>query len=315
STWQGVLAATADPGSIVFSGTSTTSQDADEKPETIQPGDEIWFVSARSINVETTDLSQLKVEFFNNGSWEPSSLSQLLESHRKDNSGETVLFVHGNRTDAYNGKYRGRQVFQNIFAGWPSPRPSIRFVIWAWNSDRVGHGTNDFCIKSRRAVRLGSIFSATVAAFDPAKPPLIIGYSLGSQVIAKAFTYDSLSTRPSSYRLALIAPVLDCRFSCLSGGNPQPCESILQTVVLFNQKDIVTSLARRICIRQSGNQFRSFEQWVELPSLPLGPVRQVDITAASSCQHSIIKYSSELPVKRSIRTLLQERSAAATEAE
>ena len=313
--WQGVMASTVRPQTDLSPDNSAATEDADKSIETQQSGDQIWFISARSVNMETTDLSLLKVEVFGESGWESSNLSQLLESHQSDATDETVLFVHGNRTDEYHAKCRGRQVFRNLFATWPSPRPSIRFVIWAWNSDKIGHGTSDFCIKSRRAVKLGSIFSATVSAFDPSDPPLIIGYSLGSQVIAQAFTGDSLPTTKTKYRLALIAPVLDCRFSCLSIENRPSNESISQTVVLFNQKDIVTSLARRICVRQSGNDFQPFEKWVQSPPLPLGPVQQVDITAASSCQHSIIKYSSEGPVKQSIRNLLHQKSTAVKESE
>ena len=311
SAWPGALAATGDPNPDVLTvghGHSLVGK-VDENRETDSAADEIWYVSARSINRETTDLSELKVEVFGDGCWAPSSLSRLLESHRNDTVGQTVLYVHGNRTDEYYAKCRGRQVFRNLFAGWRSPRPPVRFVIWAWHSDRDGHGASDFSIKSQRAVRLGSIFSATVAAFDSDRPPLIIGYSLGCQVIAKAFTYDSLSLAKPCYRLALIAPVLDCRFSCREARNPQPCESIQQSIVLFNQKDIVTCLARRICARQSGNQFRSFEQWVKSPSLPLGPVERIDITAASSCQHSIIRYSAEACVKRSVRSLFEKKNS------
>jgi len=315
NTWQGVMASTGRPPIARSPVNSAAAEGTNESTVAPQSGDEIWFVSARSINVDTTDLSQLKVQVFGKSGWESSSLSQLLESHASEATDETVLYVHGNRTDEYHAKCRGRQVFRNLFANWPSPRPSIRFVIWAWNSDKLGHGTSDFCIKSRRAVKLGSIFSATVSAFDPSDPPLIIGYSLGSQVIAQAFIGNSLPLKKTRYRLALIAPVLDCRFSCLSIESRHSDESIAQTVVLFNQKDIVTSLARRICERQSGIHFQPFEKWVQSPTLPLGSVQQIDITATSSCQHSITKYSSEGRVKQSIRDLLLQKSNTSKELE
>ena len=109
--WQPALAVATStmPSGSDESGWANT--DGHEKPATVQPCDETWFVSARSVNCETTDLSKLKVEVFRDGCWTSSSLSELLQLHQDDAIGETVLYVHGNRTDEYSAKHRGRQVF------------------------------------------------------------------------------------------------------------------------------------------------------------------------------------------------------------
>lgn len=311
--WQPALAETTSttPTGSDESGSANTG--GVEKQGTVQSCDEIWFVSARSVNCETTDLSKLKVEVFRGGCWKSSSLSELLQLHQDDSIGETVLYVHGNRTDEYSAKHRGRQVFRNLFDCCPPPRPPIRFVIWAWDSDRNGHGVTDFCIKSQRAVRLGAIFSATVDAFGSVNPPLIVGYSLGCQIIAKAFTDNDLSEKQAVYHVAMIVPVMECRFSSQCCRNSYHSKSITRSVVFANYNDIVSCLAQRICIRQSAGNFRSFEQWVQMPDQPLGNNQLINISRTSNCQHSVIKYSSESRVRRNIWSLLKENVQPAVE--
>ena len=311
--WQPALAETTSTTPIGSDESGSASTGGHEKPGTVQSRDEIWFVSARSVNCETTDLSKLKIEVFRDGCWTSSSLSELLQLHQDDAIGETVLYVHGNRTDEYSAKHRGRQVFRNLFVCCPSPRPPIRFVIWAWDSDRTGHGMTDFCIKSQRAVRLGAIFSATVDAFGSVNPPLIVGYSLGCQIIAKAFTDNDLSEKQAEYRVAMIVPVMECRFSSQFCRNSCRSKSIVRSIVFVNYKDIVSCLAQRICIRQSAGNFRSVEQWAQMPDQPLGNNQLVNISRASSCQHSVIKYTSVSHVRRNIGFLLEENAQPASD--
>lgn len=283
---------------------------ADTILPTPPPGssDELWFVSARDLNCQTDDISQLQCQVWQGDGWQQASFFQLVEAVQTDQSRENVFFVHGNRTDEYWAKRRGCEVCRTLFGGCDG-RPPVRFIIWAWRSDKCGNPRRDFQIKSARAVRVARLFSATVEALQGPRPPLIVGYSLGGQVIASAFADQRFACHRQGCRIALIAPVLNCCFSgeCYAGGADP--EAVFCTLVLSNRRDPVVTAAEWFCRRRSQGQPWSFRQWVDQPSQPLGPTREVDITAESCASHKLPLYLQSPTLVCEIRQLLSTQGA------
>ena len=277
-----------------------------DESTTVSSRDEIWLVSVRHVESGTRDLSKLKTEIYRDGCWHQSDLSTLVQAHSDDPNSDTVIYVHGNRTDEYWAKQRGQTVFQNLFKSGPPRQTPVRFVIWAWNSDRNGRGRTDFSIKSKRASRLGATFSATVDAFGQTKQPLIIGYSLGCQIIAKAFTYNWIPGPPTQYRIALIAPVLNCQFSRECCQSTCRALSVSQSIVFVNHKDLAVRLAQQLCNRKSEGNSYTIAQWVQRSDQPFGSNQLINITPQSNCQHSVTKYTALKKVRHKILSLLDE---------
>ena len=118
----------------------------------IRPQDELWVVSARNAGCDPGGKRGLSCLKFVGGKFCTSNLQSLYSAHQNHRSLQTVLFVHGNRTDADWATSRGGQVYENVFAGCKSG-PPIRYVIWQWRSEpELKRPIKDYTIKSRRAV-------------------------------------------------------------------------------------------------------------------------------------------------------------------
>ncbi|MCH2178290.1 MAG: hypothetical protein MK106_05740 [Mariniblastus sp.] len=266
---------------------------------------EVWFVSARSIKNQTKDLSKLIVQKHTGGRWNASSLSELCQRRQESPKKKTVIYIHGNRTDQFWAKHRGQQVYKNLFSRRPPTHTALRFIIWSWKSDKTKHGARDFNLKSQRAINLGTVFSETLNALGRNDPPLLIGYSLGCQIIAQAMLEQaSLPERPR-YNMAFIAPVLNCHFSFTKPVATAASPPSQHTIMFVNRKDLAVRLAKQICSRQTCGNSRSFEDWVRSNQQPLGNVQWRDITSESDFRHSILKYSGLPTVRRSIANLLE----------
>ena len=261
--------------------------------------DDIWFVSARNYDCPSHDLSGLCCQRWIDGGWQERSLDELVELHHSD-ALASIVFVHGNRTDEYWAKHRGLDL---LALGFPPPecRRPVRLIIWAWCSDRICGPRRDFEIKSERAIRLGSVFAETLERFGESHP-VVIGYSLGCQVIAQAFVTHSFSGN-EPFRLAFIAPVLNADFSASC------CRSLLvsgqvgQAYVLTNPRDPVVRAARRFNRRHTRGQACSFEHWVQRSIQPLGPVQVINVRWETRASHALTSYLESCQLKSQLLQL------------
>lgn len=263
--------------------------------------DEFWMISARDIEECQVDVGceQLKCYRKINGQWCPASFSELTSLHHTDPSKQTVLHVHGTRTNFDDARRQCSTVYQNIFANC-NDRPAVRFVCWSWRSESESHRpVREYKTKSRRAVMLGRIFTKTLRCFGQ-RAPVLIGYSLGTQLIASAITDPSAADLPC-YRFAALAPVLDCDFP-KAIRNPGKTQ---QMVMFTSSADRATRFARRICKKQC---VPSFEQWATSPSQPLGPVKVVDVTKHVGAKHAIDRYTRATPVVACINRMVADNA-------
>lgn len=270
-----------------------------------QAHDEFWLVSARDIPDCRTDAECSDLKCFRkiNGQWCSTTFNQLSTEHLSDPSKETVLHVHGMRTDFNDAKRQCSTFYQNTFANCNN-RPPIRFVCWVWRSEtKTPRPVWEFKTKSRRAVLLGRLFTKTLHCFGD-RPPILIGYSLGAQLIASAITDPAAAGLPS-YRFAAIAPVLDCEFAS-SFRNPACTQ---QTVVFASRSDRATRFAAHICRKQGAP---TFNQWAGSMNKPLGNVGFVDVTSYVGGKHSIDRYTSAPPVRACIIKMVRDNALLAS---
>ena len=275
----------------------------------LRPQDELWAINARESHCCAPSLDRLRVKRFLNGNWHESSLLELTGEHLSHPELETVLYVHGNRTNRAYSILRGMHLYKNVF--YCGPSTPIRFVIFQWKSDQeLSRILNDYLVKSKRAIQIGKTLGLTLQEFQN-RDLTIVGYSLGVQVVVSAVREpESVQIDTGKgYRLALIAPALDCaykdRIGCsASCGDRDDC-----TLVFFNQMDRATKLSEMVCRKKYGRKTATFKKAIDCGLISLGLVQKFEIGAEAGKKHSIIRYSESPTVQCSINGMISARMA------
>ena len=269
--------------------------------------DEVWRVCARSQTGQPADQVCPTTFQLRCGQWVEMTLESMIQSHLTDPGRKTVLYVHGNRTDSEWSIARASQMYEAIFGlQGCSERSPIRFVIWQWTAEtELPNPLKDFKVKAHRSVAAGRVFGQIVEALK-AEPMLIIGYSLGAQVITSGLTSSvdgfALENKPKSnvpcHELVFIAPVFDegyWRELCTAPG----WLPIGATTSFRNPHDPALKLIANPTGRRG--QFRNAFSWLsERPDL-FGATRIVDLGSELRDKHAIVEYSSSPTLQEFIR--------------
>ncbi len=273
--------------------------------------DEIWVVSAEPSCVGCGQASSFKTEHLVGSQWRNENLADLSICHRQDPDHITVVVVHGNNTDHDWALTRGMQFYDRMFGEAPCNRPSIRLVIFAWDSEKVlARPGPDYKIKADRAVALGT---GVVDLLDElgGRRPVMVGYSLGVQVVLSTLTElvdraagDSAQLEPR-FHIALIAPALQSDFAC-NQLQSLTCNPLIHDAELFiNRHDRVLLAARLL------NRSKCENSDVE-PSLAGladqgcldSRFRLNDVTAEVRNRHSLVNYIQSSTLQCGIRKLV-----------
>ncbi len=258
----------------------------------------------------TCDANQLPTERLVEGCWTQSSFGDLLVSHLRDQSRPTVLFLHGNRTNADWSESRGLQAYENLFQGCLE-RPAIRMVIVQWKSEpECKRVLQDYMVKSRRAVALGESFNCVLNQFEGRKP-ILIGYSLGAQVILSALNsterpnqdpvVDTQTT--NGFRVAILAAAFDCDFVRCRGCNYSFNDRVMQTLIFNNDTDLVVNASERICSKQLGTKFDT-RCFLTSNCLNPGQTSVFDVACQVGKKHSVVRYTQSNTVIQQINGLI-----------
>jgi hypothetical protein len=146
----------------------------------------VWLISTRGKshcgNLESPqDLCYRRLD--ENGQWLPADAEMFRAAD--DESAPTVVFIHGNQTDAQEAVTKAWYVYETIRAE-ADGRP-FRYVIWSWPAERM--------IRSHRAdVRLKAAYSDADSYYlaewlDRLRPGVrvsLIGHSFGPRIITGA---------------------------------------------------------------------------------------------------------------------------------
>lgn len=270
----------------------------------IRPQDEIWAVDARNAHCAVSTLDSVRVGRFFAGCWQNSSLEELTTEHLEHPETETVLYIHGNQTNRQFSLSRGMVVYRNVITC--GIQPPIRFVIFQWKSEReISSVLRDYLVKSKRAIEVGKTLALILREFQN-RDMTVVGYSLGTQVVLSALyqPFMNQADEGSGYRLALIAPALDCDFVNNVKNRPSCGNQIDQTQMFFNKCDPALKWAEWICRKKYGRRCDYFDDLVCKGVIPLGSVKIFQVSAEVGKRHSINRYCKSATIRGAISKMI-----------
>ena len=232
----------------------------------VEKGDEVWLVSSRGVGSPKTDLNKLDVQRFDGEKWNRSSFKAFVdpapEQLENGTFRQTVIFVHGNRTDYLWAQIRGWQTYRSLVEKRKDDNP-VRFVIWSWPADQIRGLLRDLKTKAVVADQHSIYLARSLFEFDREMPVTFVAYSYGARLtlgalhIAGGGTLEgqNLAEKCSScelapYRVTLIAPAI--RNDCFAANLDKAYSMIDSGLVIKNSGDPVLKFFR--LLRREGQR-------------------------------------------------------------
>ena len=276
--------------------------------------DQVWLISSRSISCPTCDDSGLRFYRRIGCGWESVDRAAFDESLMTPL--DNVVFVHGNRTDFSYATRRGMQAYRAFVSQQSSDRPAVRFMAWAWPSEREAVGVRDFRAKADRADLEGCLFGAFLRKLPADQRLNLIGYSFGSRIVmggVALLSGESLSGRclelpedyqPPALRVTLIAAATS-PFSLLPGQPYHAGYPLAERWVLINNREDRVLRMYRFVDRSSSSAAMGS---IGMPTRRLpdqgARVAQWDVARSIGPQHKIDLYFASGSVGRLVREQL-----------
>lgn len=278
------------------------------KPVCIQPQDEVWLIDARESHLAPCDVSLQRCAQLQNGKWIDTDLSELVCRHRDDKSKQTMIYVHGNRTELKWAQSRGLQFYENAMQC--ERRPPVRFVIYAWKSEaEITRLFPDFQIKSDRSLVVGTAFGKLLNEFSD-RQLVLGGFSLGAQVVLKGVANEELHDgRPGKFRVAIFAPALNPNYTASELSHFASCPNVERTEVFKNRDDRAVKLSQLINRKRAKSYVYTLSQLAMTLGRSNNRIRIVDITTEVTKKHSIVKYSKSPLLVQKLGNMLCEQFA------
>jgi hypothetical protein len=221
--------------------------------DTAQP---VWLVSTRHLlDCGAADEASAKPCYWRRTETDGWSSSDSADFHAADAPGvPTVVFVHGNDTDADDAVARGCVVRQSIRSEVGDR--AFRFVVWSWPSDRIlRRHRNDVPIKAARSDVESCFLAAWLAELRPDVKVGLIGHSFGPRVILGAMhllaggdidgrtlppeTVAAWTTKRRLVRATLLAAAEDADWLAPDGRHGRATAALDETLIAYNPCDRV----------------------------------------------------------------------------
>ncbi|MCH8840330.1 MAG: hypothetical protein IH831_06565 [Planctomycetes bacterium] len=97
----------------------------------------------------------------------------------------TVVYVHGNRIEPGEDRYRGMLIYRSLVAQGRPSQP-IRFIIWSWPASTIPGPIKDMRLKAARTCPVGWQLAWFIDQLPEETPVSLIGYSYGARVASGA---------------------------------------------------------------------------------------------------------------------------------
>jgi hypothetical protein len=212
----------------------------------LQPGDELWVVSTRHLGWprHCSDFQPVVRRYLADG-WRESSLEHLADATPMT----TVVYVHGNRFTYRDSIEKGFQTLSVLAHG--IERPTMRFIIWSWPSERVPGPFRDVRMKAERADVEGYYLACFLTQLPAEIPFRFIAHSFGARVVGgsiQALASGQLRgvelAEDHSYpvfpvRVALLAAAIDGDIFLPRREFGDALQQVDQLLVMFNPYDPV----------------------------------------------------------------------------
>lgn len=263
----------------------------------VMPEDEVWLVLARDCHLDPDNLSLIGVRQLQDGQWKDANLETLISAHANDKTKSTMLYVHGHRTDEEWAKDRGLQFYGNTFSDNHLCRPPVRFIIFAWKSERSEcRASLDYREKSQRAIVVGRTLANVLCQFGD-RNLVLAGFSLGTQAILSALCQPAIQLDPppgmaGQYRVALIAPALDGCYAAAQRSKFPKHSAVARAEIFDNRADRALRISKIIRRVQAPAGDVAIAELARRGNLPLAPVKVQDVARTVGKGHSVDGYTS-----------------------
>jgi len=161
--------------------------------------------------------------------------------------GPLVIFLHGNRYDAWSAKQQGIRLAKRCSC-FTSHSVDTQLMIYSWPSQQDGCLLKDGRNKYHRCFTEGHYLAWLLGQIDPERPVVFIGYSFGALITLEALEdlvaaensgrpVSPWQHRPGDTRLIFVAPAVRCDAFAPRGKYRETLACVDRVSLTINSRD------------------------------------------------------------------------------
>ena len=161
--------------------------------------------------------------------------------------GPLVIFLHGNRYDAWSAKQQGIRLAKRC-SFFMSHSVDTQLMIYSWPSQQDGCLLKDGRNKYHRCFTEGHYLAWLLGQIDPERPVVFIGYSFGALITLEALEdlvaaensgrpVSPWQHRPGDTRLIFVAPAVRCDAFAPRGKYRETLACVDRVSLTINSRD------------------------------------------------------------------------------
>jgi len=207
---------------------------------------EIWVFSTRHLPgiCRLPDVVNPSVQRYESAQcrWLSDDIESLLSG-----KGPLVIFLHGNRYDAWSAKQQGLRLARRC-KSFTSHSAEAQLMIYSWPSQQNGCLLKDGRNKYHRCFTEGHYLAWLLGQIDPERPVIFIGYSFGALITLEALEdlvaaenkgrpVSPWQYRPGDTRLIFVAPAVRCDAFAPCGKYRETLACVDRVSLTINSRD------------------------------------------------------------------------------
>ncbi|MDA7951775.1 MAG: hypothetical protein MPJ24_09850 [Pirellulaceae bacterium] len=146
--------------------------------------DELWLVNSRNAVYSEEDQKHYQTFRYQEGQWQEVPAQELFEAFAENPDYSNACFVHGNRYDLGWAQSRGLLSFEKLTT--TKERKPLRYIVWAWRSDRVRGALRDVRYKASLADEEATHFASFLKKLPEGTKLTCLAHSYGARVASAA---------------------------------------------------------------------------------------------------------------------------------
>ncbi len=161
--------------------------------------------------------------------------------------GPLVIFLHGNRYDAWSAKQQGLRLARRCKSFTPNSA-NAQLMVYSWPSQQNGCLLKDGRNKYHRCFTEGHYLAWLLGQIDPERPVIFIGYSFGALITLEALEdlvaaekkgrpISPWQYRPGDTRLIFVAPAVRCDAFAPCGKYRETLACVDRVSLTINSRD------------------------------------------------------------------------------
>ena len=161
--------------------------------------------------------------------------------------GPLVIFLHGNRYDAWSAKQQGIRLARRCNS-FTSHAVNTQLMIYSWPSQQDGCLLKDGRNKYHRCFTEGHYLAWLLGQIDPERPVVFIGYRFGALITLEALEdlvaaenegrpVSPWQSRPGDTRLIFVAPAVRCDAFAPCGKYRETLACVDRVSLTINSRD------------------------------------------------------------------------------